>query len=186
MKNSCAFRLIAFLSALVMPVFSNYGSWVYTETNTVANGVSKGSITDGVWTFYAERAKGATDELTVDASKGMQIDPAAPAKIDFTDISDGWKIVKFIGVRSVSSPLVLYTTEFIGPDCTNLSGQEIFYPGPSVENTTLTKVALREDALITLGNDRMFMNCTRLASFTPRRIANKALQISMFQNCKLL
>lgn len=160
-------------------------AWTYTETNTVVNGVSKGSITDGVWTFYAERAKGATDELTVDASKGMSINPAQSAKIDFSEIEDGYKVVKFVGVRNTQSPLVLYTTEFIAPHCTNLSGQEIFYPG-NAKNTTLTKIQLCEDAEITLGNDRMFRNCTSLSFFSPRKIANKTLNTDMFSGCSAL
>ena len=164
---------------------SSDASWTYTETNTVVNGVSKGHITDGVWTFYAERAKGVADELTVDASKGMSIDPAQPAKIDFSEIEGGYKVVKFVGVRNTSSLLVLYTTEFIAPHCTNLSGQEIFYPG-NAKNTTLTKIQLREDAEITLGNDRMFRNCTSLSSFSPRKIANKTLNTDMFSGCSAL
>lgn len=175
----------AFITAAV-GLFATSGdaAWTYTETEVV-NGTGKGSITDGVWTFYAERAKGATDELTVDASKGMSINPAQPAKIDFSEIEDGYKVVKFVGVRNTQSPLVLYTTEFIAPDCVNLSGQEIFYPG-NAKNTTLTKIQLCEDAVITLGSDRMFKNCTSLSSFSPRKIANGTLQIDMFSGCSSL
>lgn len=164
---------------------SSDAAWTYTETNTVVNGVSKGSITDGVWTFHAERAKGATDELTVDASKGMSINPAQSAKIDFSEIEDGYKVVKFVGVRNTQSPLVLYTTEFIAPHCTNLSGQEIFYPG-NAKNTTLTKIELREDVAVTLGSDRMFCNCTYLTSFTPNKIAGTSLRTEMFNGCSSL
>jgi hypothetical protein len=179
-------RYAVLIAAVGIYALPSDAAWTYTETDTVVNGVSKGSITDGVWTFYAERAKGATDELTVDASKGMSIDPAGPAKIDFSTINGGYKVVKFAGVpKNPTSPLVLYTTEFIAPDCTNLSGEGIFYPG-GTQNTTLTKIALREDAVITLGHDRMFMNCASLHSFTPRKIANKSLGSEMFQNCSML
>lgn len=184
MKHLSLARYTFITAAVGLFATSGDAAWTYTETEVV-NGTGKGSITDGVWTFYAERAKGATDELTVDASKGMSIDPAEPAKIDFSEVNGGYKVVKFVGVRNTASPLVLYTTEFIAPDCTNLSGQEIFYPGGK-QNTTLTKIALREDAVITLGSDRMFMNCASLHSFTPRKIANKTLQIDMFQNCSML
>lgn len=171
----------AFITAAVgLFATSSDAAWTYTETEVV-NGTGKGSITDGVWTFYAERAKGATDELTVDASKGMSINPAQPAKIDFSEIEDGYKVVKFVGVRNTQSPLVLYTTEFIAPHCVNLSGQEIFFG-----STTLTKIQLREDAVITLGSDRMFKNCTSLSSFSPRKIANGTLQIDMFSGCSSL
>ena len=92
--KSLNFARYAFITAAVgLFATSSDAAWTYTETNTVVNGVSKGSITDGVWTFYAERAKGATDELTVDASKGMSINPAQPAKIDFSEIEDGYKVV---------------------------------------------------------------------------------------------
>jgi hypothetical protein len=53
-------------------------------------------------------------------------------------------------------------------------------------NTTLTKIQLREDAVITLGSDRMFRNCTSLSSFSPRKIANGTLQIDMFSGCSSL
>lgn len=183
--KSLNFARYAFITVAVgLFATSSNAAWTYTETEVVS-GIGKGSITDGVWTFYAERAKGATDELTVDASKGMSINPAQPAKIDFSEIEDGYKVVKFVGVRNTSSPLVLYTTEFIAPHCTYLSGQEIFYPG-SKANTTLTKIQLREDAVITLGSDRMFKNCTSLSSFSPRKIANGTLQIDMFSGCSSL
>lgn len=183
--KALSFARYAFITAAVgLFATSSDAAWIYTETEVV-NGTGKGSITDGVWTFYAERAKGATDELTVDASKGMSINPAQPAKIDFSEIEDGYKVVKFVGVRNTQSPLVLYTTEFIAPHCVNLSGQEIFYPG-SKANTTLTKIQLCEDAVITLGSDRMFKNCTSLSFFSPRKIANRTLQIDMFSGCSSL
>lgn len=176
----------AFITAAVgLFATSSDAAWTYTETNTVVNGVSKGSITDGVWTFYAERAKGATDELTVDARMGMSINPAQPAKIDFSEIEGGYKVVKFVGVKNTQSALVLYTTEFIAPDCVNLSGEGIFYPG-NAKNTTLTKIQLREDVAVTLGNDRMFCNCTYLTSFTPNKIAGTSLRTDMFKGCSSL
>ena len=88
-------------------------------------------------------------------------------------------------MRNTSSFLVLYTTEFIAPHCTNLSGQEIFYPG-SKANTTLTKIQLREDVAVTLGSDRMFCNCTYLTSFTPNKIAGTSLRTEMFNGCSSL
>lgn len=169
----------------VLMALSSSADWTYTETNTVQNGTSKGSITDGVWTFYAERAKGVKDELTIDARNGVSNKLAQPAKIDFTQIKDGYKVIKFIGVNNTKSPLVLYTTEFIAPHCLNLSGQGIFYPG-NANNTTLTKIALRQDAAVTLGNGLMFMNCTSLTSFTPKRITNIELQENMFSGCSRL
>lgn len=185
------FARYAFITAAVgLFATSSDAAWTYTETNTVANGVSHGYLTDNVWTFYASRAKNSTDELTVDALKGMSINPAQPAKIDFSEIENGYKVVKFVGVRNTQSPLVLYTTEFIAPDCVNLSGQEIFYRGTEnnkpIYNTTLTKIQLREDVAVTLGNDRMFCNCTYLTSFTPKKIANKTLNTDMFSGCSAL
>jgi hypothetical protein len=185
MKYLRVARYALFAAAGGLFAISSQAGWTYTETETVVNGVSKGHITDGVWTFYAERAKGVADELTVDASKGMSIDPAQPAKIDFSEIEGGYKVVKFVGVRNTQSPLVLYTTEFIAPHCTNLSGQEIFYPG-NAKNTTLTKIQLREDVAVTLGNDRMFCNCTYLTSFTPKKIAGTSLRTEMFDGCSSL
>ena len=189
--KSLNFARYAFISVAVgLFATSSDAAWIYTETDTVVNGVSKGSITDGVWTFYAERAKGATDELTVDASKGMSIDPAQPAKIDFSEVAGGYKVVKFVGVKNTQSALVLYTTEFIAPHCTNLSGEGIFYRGTEnnkpIYNTTLTKIQLREDVAVTLGSDRMFCNCTCLTSFTPKKIAGTFLRTDMFLGCSAL
>ena len=108
-------------------LFAEEAFWTYTETNTVQNGTSHGYITDNVWTFYASRANGSEKELTVDASKGVSIDPKEPAKIDFTKINDGFKVVAFCGWRNVLSPLRQYATEFIAPDCTTFGGEEAFY-----------------------------------------------------------
>lgn len=179
-------RHAVLLAAAGLFATSSDASWTYIETNTVANGVSHGYITDNVWTFYASRAKNSTDELTVDARNGMSINPAQPAKIDFSEVSGGYKVVKFVGVKNPQSLLVLYTTEFIAPHCTNLSGEGIFYPGNSTYNTTLTKIELRKDVAVTLGNDRMFCRCTYLTSFTPEKIANKTLNTDMFLGCSAL
>lgn len=173
-------RAIFMAIMLVLSWSSLHASWVYTETNTVANGVSKGSLTDGVWTFYAYREKGAVTELTVDASKGgVSIDPAAPAKIDFSEIEGGYKVVKFVGWRNSASPLCLYTTEFIAPHCTTLSGQDVFSG-----NLNLTKVEFcKDEPLSTAGSpDRCFKNCTNLVTFEPRRIKG-VLGGDMFLNC---
>lgn len=190
MKHLSFARYAFITAAACMFATSSDAAWTYTETNTVASGVSHGYITDNVWTFYASRAKNSTDELTVDASKGMSIDPAQPAKIDFSEIEGDYKVVKFVGVRNTSSPLVLYTTEFIAPDCVNLSGQEIFYRGTAnnkpIYNTTLTKIELRKDVAVTLGSDRMFCNCTGLTSFTPKKIAGTFLRTDMFSGCSAL
>jgi hypothetical protein len=89
-----------------------------------------------------------------------------------------------------SALLVLYTTEFIAPHCTHLSGEGIFYRGVEnkkpIYNTTLTKIQLREDVAVTLGSDRMFCNCTGLTSFTPKKIAGTFLCTDMFSGCSAL
>lgn len=169
-------------------LFAGEASWTYTETNTVQNGTSKGSITDGVWTFYVERAKGSEKELTVNASKGVSInqealavDPEARAVIDFTVINDGFKVVAFYGWRNALSPLRQYATEFIAPDCTTLGGEEAFY-----KNINLRKVVFCENEPLKIsGNvNYCFGGCTNLDDFRPRQI--KGALGSMFNSCSNL
>ena len=170
--------------ATAMSVFvalSSLADWTYTETNTVENGVSHGYITDNVWTFYASRAKNSTDELTVNASKGVSINTEALAKIDFTKINDGFKVVAFYGWNSDLSPLRQYATEFIAPDCTTLGGEKAFYI-----NINLTKVVFCENEPLKIsGNvNSCFGGCTSLVDFRPRQI--KGSLGSMFNNCSNL
>lgn len=165
----------------VLMSLSSSADWTYTETNTVQNGTSKGSITDGVWTFYAERAKGSEKELTVNASKGVSINPKELAKIDFTEINGGFKVVAFYGWRNNLSPLRQYATEFIAPDCTTLGGEETFF-----RNINLTKVVFCENEPLKIsGNvNYCFGECTNLVDFKPRQI--KGVLGSMFYNCSNL
>lgn len=170
--------------ALVSSIHSASASWTYTETNGTeavvvdTSKAGKGSLTDGVWTFYTTRAKG-TKNLTVDASKGgVAIATESPASIDFTDIADGYKLVAFTGRRNADSPLCKYATEFIAPDCTKLSGEDAFSG-----NTSLTKVVLCKDGAA-IPNHRMFSNCKNLATFEPRVITGEPGQL--FTDCSSL
>lgn len=161
-------------------LFAEEASWTYTETNNVPNGTSKGSITDGVWTFYVERAKGSEKELTVNASKGVSINTEALAKIDFTKINKGFKVVAFYGWRNASSPLCKYVTEFIAPHCTTFGGEDTFSG-----NTNLTRVEFCKDEPLNISSvNRCFLSCVNLVDFRPRQI--KGSVGSMFNNCSNL
>ena len=183
MKYFSLVKVAALLAVLALLPVSGYCAWTYTETNTVANGVSHGYITDEVWTFYASRAKGSEKELTVDASKGVSIDPKELAVINFTEIKDEFKVVAFYGWRNNLSPLRQYATEFIAPDCTTFGGEEAFY-----KNINLRKVVFREnenEPLKISGNvNNCFGGCTSLDDFRPRQI--KGVLGSMFNNCSNL
>lgn len=164
----------------VFVALSSLADWTYTETNTVENGVSHGYITDNVWTFYASRAKNSTDELTVNASKGVSINTEALAKIDFTKINDGFKVVAFYGWRNASSPLCKYVTEFIAPHCTTFGGEDTFSG-----NTNLTRVEFCKDEPLNISSvNRCFLSCVNLVDFRPRQI--KGSVGSMFNNCSNL
>lgn len=162
-------------------LFAEEAFWTYTETNNVQNGTSHGYITDNVWTFYASRAKGSEKELTVNASKGVSINTEALAKIDFTKINDGFKVVAFSGWNNDLSPLRKYATEFIAPDCTTLGGEKAFY-----KNINLTKVVFCENEPLKIsGNvNNCFGECKSLVDFRPRQI--KGSVGSMFNNCSNL
>ncbi len=161
-------------------LFAEEAFWTYTETNNVPNGISKGSITDGVWTFYVERAKGSEKELTVNASKGVSINTEALAKIDFTKINDGFKVVAFYGWRNASSPLCKYVTEFIAPHCTTFGGEDTFSG-----NTNLTRVEFCKDEPLNISSvNRCFLSCVNLVDFRPRQINGSVG--SMFNNCSNL
>lgn len=161
-------------------LFAEEAFWTYNETNTVQNGTSHGYITDNVWTFYAERAKGSEKELTVNASKGVSINTEALAKIDFTKINYGFKVVAFYGWRNASSPLCKYVTEFIAPHCTTFGGEDTFSG-----NTNLTRVEFCKDEPLNISSvNRCFLSCVNLVDFRPRQI--KGSVGSMFNNCSNL
>lgn len=165
----------------VLMALSSSADWTYTETNTVQNGTSKGYITDGVWTFHAERAKGDVDRLTVDASTSSKclIKSESPAKIDFSEIDGGFKVVKFSGgYRDAASPLRKYVTEFIAPHCTTFGGEQTFDG-----NTNLTRVEFCKDEPLNISHNvnSCFSKCVNLVVFEPRMI-NGALG-SMFNGC---
>lgn len=181
--NSSFCVLGAAAVALVSSIHSASASWTYTETNGTeavvvdTSKAGKGSLTDGVWTFYTTRAKG-TKNLTVDASKGgVAIATESPASIDFTDIEGGYKLVSFTGWRNNASPLVKYATEFIAPDCTTLSGEDTFN-----NNLNLTNVKLCTEGAVSLKSNRTFQNCRNLASFAPRKISSNPGS-QLFMNC---
>lgn len=162
-------RCLAGLAVMTLAIVSSAeAAWVYTETNTVANGVSQGSLTDGVWTFYATRAKNSATDLSVDAKKGMSIATESLAPIDFTEVvnqdgSASYKVVSFaFALGNRASPLAPYITEFVAPDCTSLSGEGCFK-----SCTNLKKIILNENA--TAGSGRMFEGCSSLAELYPRR-----------------
>ena len=167
----------------VLMALSSSADWTYTETNTVQNGTSKGYITDGVWTFHAERAKGDVDRLTVDASTSSKclIKSESPAKIDFSEIDGGFKVVKFSGgYRDVASPLRKYVTEFIAPHCTTFGGEDTFNG-----NTNLTRVEFCKDEPLNISSvNRCFLSCVNLVDFRPRQI--KGALGSMFNSCSNL
>jgi hypothetical protein len=158
----------------------------------VVNGVSKGSITDGVWTFYAERAKNSKN-LSVKANQGSST-ATEPCVIDFTTIGgeeiDGvegeYKVVSFhqFSSQQGANGSTLYSkrglvSKFIAPCCTQISGEGCFKGC-----TNLIEVSLGESVNIAAG--RVFENCTSLKTLVPRKFNNQRTSTAIFMNCLLL
>lgn len=190
----------AFITAAVgLFATSSDAAWTYTETEVV-NGTGRGSITDGVWTFYAERAKNSKN-LSVKANQGSST-ATEPCVIDFTTIGGGeidgvegeYKVVSFHQFssqhgeyQSANRGSMLYSkrglvSKFIAPCCTQISGEGCFKGC-----TNLIEVSLGES--VKIGSGRAFENCTSLRTFNTRDIDgdNKhGMPIATFMNCSSL
>ncbi len=196
--KSLNFARYAFITVAVgLFATSSDAAWTYTETNTVVNDVSKGSITDGVWTFYAERAKNSKN-LSVKANQGSST-ATEPCVIDFTTIGgdgiDGvegeYKVVSFYQFSSyhgeyqnATKGSMLYSkrglvSKFIAPCCTQISGEGCFYGC-----TNLIEVSLGES--VKIGSGRVFENCTSLKTLVPGKFNNQTTSTAIFKNCLLL
>ena len=189
MKQSVKWLLTAIASVymkrclfagLIALSLSLEASWVYTETNTVDNGVSKGFITDGKWTFYAQREKGSVLDIKINATNGISFDSDEPAEIDFSEIEGGYRITEFNAGRS-DSPLRHFATKVIAPHCVKMDGSDGFK-----NNLNLTTVELSSDPLPQLVGDRLFYYCSNLREFSPRRIAGTSVRTGLFQGCSSL
>lgn len=171
-----------------------HASFVYTETNAtetaVINGTAdgKGTLTDGIWTFGATRPKGTTN-LKVYGANGT-FSGSAPSPVNLTAITDaGATTYKAIYFETLShyngaSKSTLYAhkdmvTEFIAPDCETVTGNGCF-----LNCAELTSVVLSDS--LSAFQDRPFMGCTKLASFSPRRIPISSLPIEAFSGCSAL
>ncbi len=179
--------------------------WTYTETNTVESGTSKGYLTDGVWTFGAERAKD-TQNLSAYGSKGT-CTATEPCSIDFTTIEGGYVVVDFstLSAQSGAGGSTLYASrelvsEFIAPDCAALYGEGCFKGC-----VNLRKIVLKDNAKLVHG--RMLQDCSSLSELYPRTFSSvgtigfsgcsslpgrieitssTSVPESMFANCSLL
>lgn len=170
--------------------------FIYTETNAedpnVASGRAdgKGTLTDGVWTLDATRAKN-TSNLAVNGSNGS-FAGSGPSPLNLSEIfsADGETQYHAVSFETLShyngaskSTLFAYkdmVTEFIAPDCQKTYGNGCF-----LNCTALTNVQL--SATVTqLGGDRPFMGCVNLESFEPRTLAVSTLTTQCFSGCAKL
>lgn len=179
----------------VFVALSSLADWTYTETNTLNNinqtcipkelyngKVGVGYITDGNWTFHAFRSIDKNDrDIYVDASRWEEIKEEKAAPIDFSVINEGYKVVYFLGVKANTSLIKKYATELVAPECSNLAGENSF-----VGSEVLTNVTLCATEAVLFRNDRLFQSCTKLVSFTPKKIAGDLLRTEMFEGCSSL
>lgn len=192
-------RVIAAFAAIVLGVVSSAeAAWVYTETNTVVNGTSKGYLTDGVWTLPTERTKNSV-ELSVNAQKGSLAESYANGtellSMDFStgitgssesthQSGSGYKLVSFRqfsfekndGSHSLR-PYKDRLADFVAPDCRTIGFQCGFY-----QCTMLTNVQLQAGAEISQKNQ--FSGCSSLSDIYPRTF--KTLGNATFNGCSSL
>ena len=183
-RMAAALAAAAFFSGVVPAE----AGWTYTETNKVVNGVSTGYLTDGIWTFGAERAKN-TQNLTARANLGS-CTATEPCPIDFTTLEGGYAVVTFHQLSSQHGEFVntgrgskLYSyrglvSEFIAPDCVSITGEGCFK-----DCANLTKVVVNANVSIAAG--RMFENCTSLSELYPRSFSSSC-GTTIFGNCTSL
>ena len=195
MKSLNYVRYAFITAAACMFATSSDAAWTYTETNTLNNinqtcipkelyngKVGVGYITDGNWTFHAFRSIEKNDrDIYVDASRWEEIKEEKAAPIDFSVINEGYKVVYFLGVKANTSLIKKYATELVAPECSNLAGENSF-----VGSEVLTNVTLCATEAVLFRNDRLFQSCTKLVSFTPKKIAGTSLRTEMFEGCSSL
>lgn len=166
--------------AVLSAVFSvsAESAWTYDGAKT---------ITDGFWTLTVTKVTGT--DLTVTGLTGSAAEGGEEGRaIDLTDVKDKagnvYRVVAFEGFsgqKSTTSTLWAkkdILTEFIAPDCSNVSGQYAFN-----QCTRLTKVALNDAADVSL-SAAAFDGCASLADFAPRKV--KSAGVFLFRNCEKL
>lgn len=142
------------------------------------------TITDGFWTLTVKSVSG--NNLTVTGFTGSAAEGGEDGRsIDLTDVKDKagnvYRVVAFEGFSGQNSTKsTLWAkkdilTEFIAPDCSNVSGQYAFNQCKS-----LTKVALNDAADVSL-SAAAFDGCASLADFAPRKV--KSAGVFLFRNC---
>ena len=166
--------------------------WTYVEEMTNADGSGSGTISDGIWTLPATRAKNV-DELSVNAKSGTLAlslqDSTAPLAMNFSagaidQDNKTYQIVSFEQFSHEKSdwghqlrPYRERLVEFIAPDCRSIPTQGTF-----LGCTKLTNVILKAGA--TLGDKNIFNGCYSLSDIYPRVF--KTLPESTFSGCSSL
>ena len=165
-RMAAAVAAAAFFSGVVPAE----AGWTYTETNTVESGTSKGYLTDGVWTFGAERAKN-TKNLSANGKNGT-CTATEPCSIDFTTIEGGYVVVEFstLSAYGGAKDSALYesrefVSEFIAPDCAAINGVGCFKGC-----VNLKKVVLKDNAKVVHGG--AFQDCSSLSELYPRTFSS--------------
>lgn len=194
--KSLNFAQYAFITVAVgLFATSSDAAWTYVETNTLNNinqtciprelyngKVGVGYITDDNWTFHAFRSIEKNDrDIYVAASRWEEIKEERAAPINFSKINEGFRVVYFEGVKANTSLIKKYATELVAPECSNLAGE-----GSFVGSEVLTNVTLCATEAVLFRSDRLFQSCTKLVSFTPKKIAGTSLRIEMFNGCSSL
>lgn len=133
------------------------------------------TLTDGTWTFTATEGN-TPDQLKVDGTNGSFDKEAGDCKIDLTTITDSdgnfYKAVSFSGVPADGAEL----TEFIAPECIQISSFE--------GKSKLKKVEL--NPLVSYFPQKAFKDCAALEEFSPRNLKVKSIEANCFYGCSSL
>ena len=162
--------------AFIVPILATtcaYGRFIYTESGNLS-----GTLTDGVWTLAATRARN-TNNLTVNGSSGS-FSGSAQSALDLTEIfsDDGETQYHAVTFQTVPASAKAYLSAFIAPDCKEIKSSS--FQGC----TALTDVQL--NASVTRIENQAFLSCSALASFYPRTLEVTYIYAKTFQGCSKL